>query len=139
MKTWNYFFVAAFAAAFLSGCGSSPSPDQVERAVTSYVGMARPDIGEVKLDDFKILSEYNKKMEDDEVFFRQFEAHYTVSYENNRSKHSFAGTIALVKRGQQWVMRREVCRLTFADSPPLAATIKEARTDRQEEPSRRER
>ncbi len=141
MKTWYRFIVAAFAAAFLTGCGSSSSPskDQVEKAVRIYVGMARPDMGNVKLDDFKMLNEYKQKMDDVDVFFRQFEVHYTVAYQNHLSKHSFAGTIAMAKQGQKWVTKRDACTLTFADSPPIAETIKEANTNRQEEPGRPKR
>lgn len=135
MKTWYYFFVVTLAAAFLSGCGSpsssSPSKDEVEKAVTSYVGLARPDRGDVKVDEFKILNEYNKKMGDDDVFFRQFEAHYTVTYQNNPSKHSFAGTIAMAKQGQEWVTRKEACTLTQFYSPPILDAATQAAMDKQ--------
>ena len=139
MKTWYCFFVAVFAAAFLSGCGSSSSPskDEVEKAITAYVGLARPDMGDVKLDDLKILKSYKKKMGDEDVFFRQFEARYTVTFENNTSKHSFEGTIAMAKQGEKWVTRRDACMLTYAYSPPIAPAPKDAITNRQEEPTHR--
>jgi hypothetical protein len=131
MKICNCFFVAALVAAVLTGCGSSPSKNEIEKAVTDYVGMARSDIGEVKLDDFKILNEYKKKVADDEVCFRQFEAHYTVTYKDNPSKHSFAGTVAMLKQGQKWIMRKELCTLTFVYSPPILDAATQAAMDGQ--------
>jgi hypothetical protein len=134
MKTWYYFFVAAVAATFLSGCGSSsssPSKDDVENAVRSYVGMARTDIGDVKVDSFKILSESVKKMGDDNVFFRQFEAVYTVTSRDNPSKHSFAGTIALVKQGQKWIAKKDASTLTYVYSPPTIDAATQAALDQQ--------
>ena len=101
--------------------------------------MARPEMGDVKLDDLKTLNEYQQKIGDDDVFFRQFEVHYTVTYGDHPSKHSFAGTIAMVKQGQKWLLRRDDCKITFADSPPIGETIKETNTNRQEEPNLRGR
>ena len=134
MKTWYYFFVAAIAATFLSGCGSSsssPSKDEVENAVRSYVGMARADIGDVKVDEFKILNDSVKKMGDADVFFRQFEAVYKVTSKNNPSKHSFAGTIALVKHGQKWIAKKDASTLTYVYSPPMIDAETQATLDRQ--------
>ena len=121
MKTCTCFIGAVFVAALLAGCGSgsSPSKNDIETAVTQYVGMARSDIGDVKLDDCKLLKEYTQKVGDDDVFFRQFDAHYTVTYQNNPSKHSFEGTVALHKQGQKWEMRKDQCILTYAYSPPI--------------------
>ena len=136
MKTWHYLFAAIFAAALLSGCSSSPSSpskDDVDKAVRAYVGLARPDMGDVKLDELKILNESQKKIGDDEIFFRQFETHYTVTYQNNPSQHSFEGTVALVNQGDKWVLKKDACQLTFANSPPIAAPVQETPTNRQEE------
>jgi hypothetical protein len=135
MKTSYHFFIAIFAAAFLSGCSSSSSPskDDVDKAIRSYVGLARNDIGDVKLDQLKIVNESQQKIGDDDVFLRQFEAHYTVTYEKNPSKHSFEGTVALVKQGHEWVLRKEECKLAFANSPPVAATVQETATNRSQE------
>jgi hypothetical protein len=131
MKICNCFFVAALAAALLTGCGSSPSKNDIERAVTAYVGMARSEIGDVKLDDFKILNEEKKKVEDADVCFRQFEAHYTVTCKGNPSKHSFAGTVAMLKQGQKWIIKKELCTLTFVYSPPILDAATQAAMDRQ--------
>lgn len=127
-----------FVAAFLSGCDSShfPSKDDVDQAIRSYVGFARPDIGDVKLDNLKILNESIQTIGGEDVFIRKFEAHYTVTYQNNPSKHLFEGTIALVKQGMEWVLKKEVCQLTFAYSPPTAETVKESATNRSEESMR---
>ena len=136
---WYFFVVAALAAAFLSGCASSPSKDDVEKAVRTYVGLARPGMGDVKVDEFKILNQAQQKTGNADVFLRDFEVRYTVTYNNHPSKHSFAGTIAIVKQGHAWITMREACKLTFADSPPIAETISEPTTNRQEEPSLRAR
>lgn len=133
MKAWYCFL--AFAAAFLSGCGSSsssvPSSDDVEKAVRSYVGMARPDIGDVKVDTFKIVNESEKNMGGDDVFIRGFEAVYLVTFKNTPSKHSFAGTIALVKQGQKWETRKDASTLTYVYSPPILDAETQATLDRQ--------
>jgi hypothetical protein len=133
VKTWYYLFVAAFTAAFLSGCGSSSSPskEEVEKAVRTYVGLARPDTGEVKVDALKISNESQKKIGVDDVFYRQFEAHYTVIHQNNPSKHTFEGTIAIVKQGKEWVLRQELCTLTFFESPPIIDAATQAAMDKQ--------
>jgi hypothetical protein len=130
--------VAVFAATFLSGCGSSPFPSKndIDKAVRGYVGLARPDIGDVKLDDLKILSESIQKMGDEDVFFRKFEAHYTVTYQNTPSKHTFEGTIALIKQGGEWVLKKEASQLSFTYSPPTAETVKESPTNQSEETKR---
>jgi len=141
VKTFNCFLFAVFAAAFLAGCGSSsptPSTDDVAKAVTSYVGMARADIGDVKLDEFKILKDYTKKVADDDVFYREFEAHYTVTYQNNPSKHSFTGTIAMHKQGRDWSMRKDLCILTWADSPPILDAATQAALDKPNDPQSEE-
>jgi hypothetical protein len=129
MKIYNCFFVAALVAALLTGCGSSPSKNEIEKAVTEYVGLARSDLGDVKVDDFKILNEYQKKVEGDDVFFRKFEAHYTVTYKNNPSKHSFEGTVAMLQQGQKWITRKEFCTLTYAYSPPIVDAATQALKD----------
>ncbi|MGZ4962260.1 MAG: hypothetical protein ACXWDN_16940 [Limisphaerales bacterium] len=132
MKTCNCFIVAVFAAALLTGCGSgsSPSKNEIENAVAQYVGMARSDIGDVKLDDCKILKEYTKKVGDDDVFFRQFEAHYTVTYKNNPSKHSFEGTVAMLKQKEKWVVRNDLCTLSMTYSPPILDAATQATLER---------
>jgi hypothetical protein len=126
MTIRNYFL--ALIAAVLAGCGSSSSPSNhdVERAITEYVGLARPDIGEVKVDDLKLLNDSQKKASDDDVFVRGFEVHYTVTYKGNPSKHFFSGTVALVKQGQNWVLKRELCTLTQVDSPPIVDAATQA-------------
>lgn len=136
MKTFA-FLIAAFAAVLLTGCGSSPSKDEVEKVVTSYVGMARADIGDVKVDDFKILKDYTKKVADDDVFFREFEAHYTATYQNNPSKHSFTGTVAMLKQGQKWTMRKDLCTITSANSPPIVDAETQAASEKQANDPRR--
>lgn len=140
VKTFNCFFVALFAAVLLTGCGSSPSPsnDDVEKAVASYVGMARTDIGDVKVDEFKISKAYEKTVADDDVFFRDFEAHYTVTYKNNPSKHSFTGTVAMHKQGRDWSMRKDLCILSWADSPPILDAPTQAALDKPNDPQSEE-
>jgi hypothetical protein len=127
MKTCNCFIVAAFVALLLSGCGSgsSPSTTDIENAITQYVGMAKSDTGDDKLDECKILKAYTQKVGDDDVFFRQFKANYTVTFKNNPSKHSFEGTIAMHKQGQKWEMRKDLCVLTYAFSPPIVEVVPE--------------
>ncbi len=122
-----------FAAALLSGCSSSSSPskDEVEKAVRILVGLARPETGDVKVDDFKILNESIQKIGDNDVFFRKFDARYTVIHQNNPSKHSFAGTVAMFKQGQKWFLKKEVCALTFVNSPPIVDAATQAAMDRQ--------
>jgi hypothetical protein len=147
MKTCNCFIVAVFAAALLIGCGShsssgsgsgsSPSKTEIENAVAQYVGMARSDIGDVKLDEFKIVKEYTKKVGTDEVFFREFDAHYTVTYQKNPSKHSFEGTIAMLKQGDKWVARNDLCTLSMTYSPPVLDAATQA-TLEQPDPGRSE-
>jgi hypothetical protein len=129
MKICNCFL--ALVVAFLTGCDSSPSKNEIEKAVTAYVGMARPDIGEVKVDDFKILNEHLKKVGDDDVFFREFEAHYTVTYGNNPSKHSFTGTVAMLKQGQNWSIRKDLSAITSANSPPILDAATQAAMEKQ--------
>jgi hypothetical protein len=140
VKIFNSFLVVTIAAALLTGCGSSPTPsqDEIEKAVASYVGMARADIGDVKLDDFKILKDYTKKVGDDDVFFRDFEAHYTVTYKNNPSKHSFTGTVAMHKQGREWSMRKDLCVLTWANSPPILDVPTQSALDKPNDPQSEE-
>jgi hypothetical protein len=127
LKICSCFIVGALVAVFLTGCGSgsSPSKNEIENAITQYVGLARPDIGDVKVDECKILKDYAQKVGDEDVFFRQFKANYTVTFKNNPSKHSFEGTVALYKQGQKWEMRRDLCILTYAYSPPMVEVVPE--------------
>lgn len=97
----------------------------------TYVGLGRPDTGDVKVDALKIFNESQKKIGDADVFTRQFEAHYTVTHGNNPSKHSFEGTVALVKQGQDWVLRQDLSALTFIESPPIIDAATQAAMDRQ--------
>jgi hypothetical protein len=131
MKIGTFFMV--FVVASLTGCGSSassPSKNEIEKAVTVYVGMARSDRGDVKLEECKILNEDKKKMGDDDVFIRRFEADYTVIYEGTSSKHSFAGTVAMLKQGQKWILREDLCTLSQVDSPPIVDAATQAAMDR---------